>query len=282
MDGDSWAILPTATDHVKHRLYDGASLRHCCLLLAEIEQAAKQHLEMAVRILGRAHIEAWLFGLYLHFGGYPALERIAQDTHASTITTYEEFRSFDAQLRSDKRKAEKRLVAVRKTNDGRARWNTDNPDKSPKPMLDEPYVPRLRESGIDLASRIGDFAGLKPATLPVSVVVDALTKLAPKEGFGRESFRPVYQIYRLVSAVGPHPTLHLYDWYLCPGGFVRIAPEPGGPSMINPTRISALYSTAFLAEWVLSSSGCETPIATEVRQRYEANPDGSAGWAPGS
>lgn len=191
MESDKWAILPTATEHAKHRMYDGASLRHCCLLLAEIDQAAKQHLEMAVRILGRAHIEAWLFGLYLHFGGYPALERIAQDTHASTITTYDEFKNFDAQLRSDKRKAEKHLAAVRRANAGRAHWNTDHPDRPPKPMLDEPYVPRLRESGIDLTSRIGDFAGLEPATLPVSVVVDALTKLAPKMNFGRESFRPV-------------------------------------------------------------------------------------------
>lgn len=282
MDSDRWAILSTATDHVKHKVYDGASLRHCCVLLDEIEQAARQHLEMAVRILGRAHIEAWLFGVYLHFGGYPALERIAQDTLEAVMKVDEEFKSFDAQLKVEKRKAKGRVARVRRANAGIERWNIEHPDRPQKPLLDEPYVPRLHQSGIDLRNRIGASTVRQPADLPLSVVVDSLTKLAPKLGFGRESFRPVYQIYRLISAAGPHPTMDLYDAYIRPGGFVRIASQPDGPSMIDPTRISALYSTAFLAEWVLSAAGCETPIATEVRQRYEANPDGSAGWAPGS
>lgn len=259
MAGDRWAILPTATDNLKHKVYDGASLRHCCLLLAEIEQAAKQRLEMAVRILGRAHIEAWLFGIYLHFGGYPSLERIGQDTLEGIVKVDAEAKAFDSRIKQDRRKAKKRVARVRKTNAEIERWNIDNRDKQQKPTHDEPYIPKRHESGIDLSGRIGASPVRQPADLPVSVFVDELTKLAPELGFGRESFRPLYLIYRLVSAAGPHPTLDLYEGYLRRGGFIRIASEPDGQSLIYPTRVSALYLTGFLAEWVLRRPAVRLP-----------------------
>lgn len=46
--------------------------------------------ELGVRILGRAHVEAWLTGTYLHFGGQDALRRIAEDTLRETEVTHKE------------------------------------------------------------------------------------------------------------------------------------------------------------------------------------------------
>lgn len=59
---DRWAIL-TGREHATWLLYDGAALRHCCRLLYEIEVAAAAGLELSVRMLGRAHMEAWLVAL---------------------------------------------------------------------------------------------------------------------------------------------------------------------------------------------------------------------------
>jgi hypothetical protein len=49
--GDRWAILNSATDQVKWRLYDGAALRHCCQLLQEMDLAARSGQEFSVRLL---------------------------------------------------------------------------------------------------------------------------------------------------------------------------------------------------------------------------------------
>jgi hypothetical protein len=78
--GDRRAILNSATDQVKWRLYDGAALRHCCQLLQEMDLAARSGQEFSVRLLQRAHIEAWLTGLYIHYGGFAAVTRVGQDT----------------------------------------------------------------------------------------------------------------------------------------------------------------------------------------------------------
>jgi hypothetical protein len=62
---DRWAILDSGRQHSTWLLYDGAALRHCCRLLCEIEVAAAAGLELSVRMLGRAHMEAWLVALYM-------------------------------------------------------------------------------------------------------------------------------------------------------------------------------------------------------------------------
>ena len=77
---DRWAIVDARTDRAKWRLYDGAALRHYCRLLREMEIAARLDQEFSVRLLHRAHLEAWLTGLYIHYGGIEAVTRVAQDT----------------------------------------------------------------------------------------------------------------------------------------------------------------------------------------------------------
>jgi hypothetical protein len=99
LSSNRWAIRNIGSEHVRHRLYDAAALRHCCLLLKEIEQAVRAGQEMTVRLVGRAFVEAWVTAVYLHFGGYDALARIVQDTRKQTETTDRELKTFNQQTR---------------------------------------------------------------------------------------------------------------------------------------------------------------------------------------
>jgi hypothetical protein len=105
---DRWAILDRGSEHVTWLLYDGAALGHCCRLLYEMEIAAAARLELAVRLLARAHLEAWLTGLYIHYGGFEAVERVAQDTHYSLEATDNEASEVDKWLIAEQKTARKR------------------------------------------------------------------------------------------------------------------------------------------------------------------------------
>jgi len=278
---DRWAILDRGSEHVTWLLYDAAALRHCCRLLYELEIAAAANLELAARLLARAHLETWLVGLYIHYGGFEALERVAQDTRCGLEATNNDAKHFDQWLTGEKRSSRQRGQRVARTNEGIAKWNESNPEAPGKPMLEVPYVPQLRTTGLDLTDRIEDFGAYEAQSLAVSEVVDALTELAPLKGFGRESFRPIYLIYRVLSAIGTHPTMHVFDAYFLPGPFIRIAPLPVNGSIIDNARITALHATAFLASAVLGEQGSPTPVADEIRGWLAPDPSGRSAWAPG-
>ena len=279
-----WTILNRRTEHVKWLLYDAATLRHCCRLLYEMEIAAAGNLEMAVRLLARAHLEAWLHGLYIHYDGFKAVERIAQDTLYNLEATNNDAAQFDQWLAAEQARARKRTRKVAEANRGIAHWNEANPDESAKTLLDQPYVPRLRPSGLDLSDRIAAFDGYEARQLPVSEIINALTKLAQEKKFGQESFRPLYLIYRVLSTIGTHTSLNILEAYLAPGTaerFIRIAPMPVNGSAIDNSRITSLYGTAYLARAVLGEQGTPTPVANEIEAWLRPDPSGGAAWAPG-
>jgi hypothetical protein len=278
---DRWAILDGGHRHATWLLYDGAALRHCCRLLYEIEVAATAGLELAVRMLGRAHMEAWLVALYIHFGGYEALLKVAQDARHSLEGIELEARKFDEWLAAEKTAARKSGKKVAKTNSGIAQWNEKNPDAPPKPLLDTPYVPQLSTTNLDLSSLIDGFGPHEAQDLSVSEIVDALTKWGPEKGFSRESFRPIYLIYRTLSAIGTHASMHILDAYFVPGGFIRVAPMPVNGSASDSVRATSLYGTAFLAARVQGERGIPTPVADEICDWLKPDPSGRAAWAPG-
>jgi hypothetical protein len=173
---------------------------------------------------------------------------------------------------------------VEQANKGITHWNEANPDAPAKQMLGSPYVPQLRPTGLDLSDRIAAFGAYEAQSLPVSEIVDALTKLAPEKGFGRESFRPLYLIYRVLSTIGAHASLNVLEAYLLPGRsgwLIRIAPLPINGSMTDNARITALHGTAFLASAVLGEQGIPTPIAAEIAAWLQPDPSGHAACAPG-
>ncbi len=130
--------------------------------------------------------------------------------------------------------------------------------------------------------RIADFSDTQARQLPVSELVDLLTRLAKEKGFGNETFRPIYLIYRVLSGIGTHPTLNILESYLTPGGFIRVSPAPVNGSIADSARITALYATAFLACAVLGDHGCPVPAAAELCARFAPDPSVGSAWAPGT
>jgi hypothetical protein len=282
LSSSRWAVINNGTPSTRHRLYDAAALRHTCGLLRSISLSALDEDELGVRVLGRAHTEAWLTGIYLHFGGNDALQRIAADTKHETITTNNAIKHYDAELTRAKKKARNKLKAVREANAGITIWNERHPEESPKALLDEPYISQQSRAGIDLTTRIADFGEVQEQELSLSEVTEALTKLGPERGFARENFSQLYLYYRLMSSASIHPTLHLYDSYFEPprGYFVHTTAQPTGNSAIIVTWGTALYATALHAGWVLHDADQPSPIANELRAHLEPDP-ASAGWSPG-
>lgn len=281
LSSDAWAILDLPTDRRLHLMYDAAALRHCAALLTEIEAAAHMGQELSVRILARTHIEAFLYALFIHFGGYEALMRVAQDTLDALESTQNDFVAFDEWLIREKKQLTKLGDKIRRNNAANSKWNTEHPDQMPRLIMEEPYVPQLSTTSVDLRGAIAEFGDVQARSLSVRELVDALTKWAPDKGFGRESFAPIYHIYRVISGGALHPTLNVFDAYFRPGGFVRTVAAPSGPSMISSTRVTTLYGTAFLAGWILGDAGSPTPMAKFLRSRLEPDPSGGRGWAPG-
>ena len=281
LSSEAWAILPSGSDRSQHRLYDAAALRHCAALQAEIDAVARTGHELATRMLLRTHLEAFLFALYIHFGGTDAITKIAQDTLASLESTSNDLVDWGQWLENEKKRATKARHKVRRNNTANLKWNAEHPDQPPRPIFDEPYVPRFSSSGVDLTGAIASFGDVHAELLPVRTVVDALTRWGPEKGFGREGFTPMYHIYRVLSGGSLHPTLNVLDAYFLPGGFVRTSPYQLGPSMLKDARVTALYGTSFLAGWVVGDVGSKTTVSTFLRNRLEPDPSGGRGWAPG-
>lgn len=167
ISSDRFAIINVRTPGTLHRYYDVASVRHCCLLLMEIELSAATGQEMTVRILGRVFIEAWLTALYIHFGGYDALIRVAQDTVYQVQLTDRDLKDFDQRIARDEKNATAWAAKIRKANAGIAGRNTANPQLAAKPLFPEPRITQLTPTGIDISKRITeDFAGITAQLYP--------------------------------------------------------------------------------------------------------------------
>jgi hypothetical protein len=283
LSSDAWAILDSKTERARFLIYGAASLRHCARLLEELTIAAQCGLELVLRIVGRAHTEAFLFALYLHFGEYEAFDRIASSTSDSNEKLRSELSKWRDQQRRAISRAKKSVRKVEDINRGIVRWNEDNPEATPKPFVELPHVPRQQGSDPRTIPVDPYLASLTPRTLTVEQVCGKLTRMARDQGFGRESFAPVYHVYRILPAVGTHPTLHVTSGYLrreVDGGFIRTEAETEPSSSAPQTMVNAIYSTAFLSEWVLSSAGCNTTLSKGLREGLEPRVGDARGWTP--
>jgi hypothetical protein len=244
----------------------------------------QQGLAAGLHILARAFIEAWLTALYIHFGGYEAFKRVVQDAAYQVKLTHDNLKEFDARLLRAKKAAKKKYKAIADANAGINMWNARNPSQAAKQVHDEPYIPQLTPTGIDISRRLTqDLKGVEPRRLPLTEITDRLTELGPVKGFAQETFRPLYIYYRIFSAGSAHANINVYDAYYQPGAtFDHAAAQPTDDSLTMPIRITALYCAAFLAGWVLLDAGLPATVATELRNRYEPEPSGQASWAPGN
>jgi hypothetical protein len=114
-----WSVLSKA--------YAGAALRHCSILLEEMDHARRVGRETTVRILLRTHLETWLVGMYLVFGDDEALDAIAAD-YLSTMEKWErQLTAYNDKTQRPIENAERRNAKIRADNDGKARWNRLHP-----------------------------------------------------------------------------------------------------------------------------------------------------------
>ena len=192
--------------------------------------------------------------------------------------THHEFVEWDAWLRNERKQKRQKLDKVRSANAAKEEWNTEHPEGPVRIPVDEPYVPQLSVTGVDLSQVIGEFGGLEPASLSVRSVVDALTKWGPERGFAQERFDPMYHIYRKLSSTSVHFTLDILEEYVVRAGFVRTLPTVGDISILEAALPVAMYLTAFLAGWVLGDAGSRTVVSTFLRNQLEPAPDGSRPW----
>lgn len=255
-----------------------AALRYCAELLRELAAAVDGRLEYAVRSLARSLIEATVFSLYIHFGGYEAVVAAGQAARHSAEGIQNERDRINQELAASKKKARSRLKRVQARNADIARRNTSRPDLPPQELIQSPHVPRLEPSRVDLTDFISAFGPIQAQALPVSVMVDKLSEWAPTRGLGQESLRSIYLDYRQLSVFGAHASVHLLDELFEPGHYIRIAdrPVPNDASLI--LWDAGLYYTAFTAEWVLSAAGCDTPESTRIRIWTQPQPNGRAPW----
>lgn len=281
LSSNRWAIRNTGSKDVFHRLYDAAALRHCCLLLKEIEQSVRSGARPD-RPPGRARPRGGVD--YSRLPPLRRLRRPRQDRPGhpqGNRNTGKELKAFDRQLAKAKAEAQAKLAKVQKTNAAITRWNQNHPDQPPKPLLDEPHIPQLAPTGIDLSGRVADFSRFTARGLPVNEMVAALTKLGPEKGFANEDFAPIYLLYRMLSTGGAHANIHIYESYFRHSYFITTAPEPDSPPIRIWTLTTALYSVALLTRWALSEPDHPTPVANLLRDLLQPDPTGRSGWAPG-
>ncbi|MFE3526809.1 hypothetical protein ACFXOD_35525 [Streptomyces sp. NPDC059161] len=274
-DSPRWALVNSGTEEVKCLIYAGAALSHCCRLLAEMETAALAEQEMAVCLLWRAHLEAAVVCLYVHFGRYSALERLARAEVRYQEGLQQEGDTIDAGLTAGRAKARKSRKKAEEANVGIARWNAANPTEVPKALHELPPVPQLKPMTIDRRARIAEFGALTAQELTISEMVDTLTKWGPTRGFATETLRPLYLYYRHGSGTGAHTTMTVLEEYMSPSGSgssVKVTAPPSLGAAVEQLPGAALYLTAEVARYVLGAQGCDTPVADRIRATLSRNP----------
>jgi hypothetical protein len=268
---DSWALLENEAG-ITHALA-GAALWHTCVLLQDVNSLAMQRREMALRIVSRAHLEAWLTGLYIHYGEDEALKRMYAEFKKTLETQQQEADDYDRDLKIEIRKANRRNKKTRHDNEGKRKWNEAHPDETPRELLPEIRVPDRPEINLDLSAAIREGVEMEAKSLSVKEMTQALTHLAQEKAPGEEHFGVLYAIgYRGASTIGTHPNVNVLGSYLRGGEdshFIRIAEEVHTPSYASTSRYSSLPSTALLAHRVLARRGCESQVAIEVLRRFE-------------
>jgi len=282
LNSDGWAIVNNSSASSIEKVYVAAALRHCTSLLEEVITAFADSLEMTLRILGRAHIEAFLYGAYIHFGGIEAIRtlRLSEDTSQKTI--HQELVEWDKFL---SRTIKHNVTRGKKVSEVRSQIELHRPGgltAKEREHLAEPHVPRptfRKEAIAHLGSGIENDESVE---FGVFHVVSWLSENGPILGFATERFDPLYHLYRAYSSIGPHPNLSVYESYVLRDRkrtFIRTTAKPLRSIAFN-VLLDSVVSTAQLAEWILDPDSDGSSIAGEVRRKFEGAEDNYQGWKP--
>lgn len=269
-----WVLLAGASTAKVH-LHAAAALRHVCALLEDVTRAAEDGREAALRVLGRAHLEAWLIGMYIVMGGKEALEDIASGYRYSLEAQHARLLEYDVRVKRDIGRARRANKRIRIANEGIAQWNAMHPEAQ-KPVLTK--LPTPTRTPVDLDLLASPAAGTPDEDdeinrLVLAAVVARLNDLAQAEEGIDGGFDIPYDLaYRGLSTFGAHPTLWVINSYLDfhdRSIMVRTSPTMHAPSMATSVLQTALLETAALSQRVLALRETETPTADAITARYQ-------------
>jgi hypothetical protein len=267
LSSDRWAFVRNWG--VLSRAYAGAALRHCAVLLEEMDAARGAGREATVRVLLRAHVETWVIGMYLALGGDESLDAAAADYLATMNRWDRSLTAYNEKTRKARERAERRNARIRSDNEGKARWNASHPDLPPRPLVAEVPVPLRQPVEFDLApALLGAQTDVPPKELKLSNVAARVDRLldAADDDLTVEAAYEV--VYRALSTFATHATLPLLDSYLPrdQGYYIRVAREAGNQPVGESFSRNALVLTAMLARRVLSMNDTPAPVAAAIER----------------
>jgi hypothetical protein len=270
LQSDSWVLLNRPSAQI--RIHEGAALWHCCSLLADLDVAAKSGREVVLRLVARAHLEAWITALFLHYGEMDALEQVAGDLRYNLQTQQDHAMQYDKRLAAEHKRVRKLNERIQADNEQKTKWNSSHADQPQRELGTEVAMSNRPPIALDLSGPIAGLSGVKAQRLPFSTIIAQLNKLAKEKAIGEENFDVLYiVIYRLLSTVGAHPSLELFNTYIQfaeTDNFVRVRRKMNSPSFDPVVRHTSLMATAFLTNRVLAKAGGSSPVADAILDRY--------------
>lgn len=267
-----WRLLRQSST-VSHHAHAAAALRHVTALLVDVVDATGRRREAALRVLGRAHLEAWLVGMYVMAFGEDALTDIEAGYAKAISVQHNRLAEYDDRRRREIKEAKARNKRIRAANRDRERWNEAHPDAAPKPLVEEVPVPMRTAVDLDLHRTLGGRASDDEVSpLALAGIVERLNEYGRATEGPDAVFDMVYDLgYRGLSTLGAHPTLWVLNTYLDyteTSTMVATVGQMRAGSMGESVLNTAVMLTAALSEKVIGLKGDEAPVAESVSARY--------------
>lgn len=250
-------------------LLAAAALRHCEALASEMLLACERGAQHTVRLLGRSFLEAWLTGMYLHYGGGDAFDAVLGNYEAAVRTNQSAADLFDAQLAARKKQSRKSKCKVDKANEAIDLYNEEHPE-APRRRMDEVVIPTDVPLQLDMHKFILAFTTENPVKLSVHDMVSRIRKLSSAAG-REESYESVYQYaYRSLSVNGAHPTINVLLGYVKDGFFRTVGTETTQPDSNEAVQMTTLLLLAHMVKVIFEKRDVDHSYSTLVMRRFDA------------
>jgi hypothetical protein len=265
----NWDNLPLA--------HAAAALRHCVALMTEMQRTRlfgqwrtgriSASAEIAVRILARSLVEAWLKGMYLVWAGEEALDALAGAYQVAVTKTDNAVKAYDHQVAAAAKTAARHNRRVRTQNAHITKRNEITPDLPPMPLLDSVPPPIRQKLALDLSEAVaGAQTDVTAEDLLLSNVARRVDQLADSRGDNVSAEAVYNSVYRLLSTYGEHISLATLDSYL--NHDERLCIHVARDAALKPSADwlveTAMTWTAMLARRLFARKGADGDVAEYI------------------